>query len=126
VEGLGAHPDHAVAQPPLQRPEALPFEAIDRVAGRVSLRDHRAGEPLAPVVVVTLAARQVQLTFAAVEQLAALIQRRPQLGGAPQRYRQPPRLKGDKGTQSEEIRALPRQRLGALVLGPASVDALLQ
>src|SRR5439155_1549411 len=111
-EGLGAHPDHAAAQAPLQRAEALPFEAIDRVARRVSLRDHRAGEPFAPIVIVTLTARQVQLTFAAVEQLAALIEKRPQLGGAPQRYRQPPRLERDKGSQCEQIRALPGQRSG--------------
>src|SRR4029077_7370473 len=98
----GAHPDHAAAQAPLQRPEALPFEAVHRIAGRMALRDHRAGKALAPIVIATLAARQVQLTFAAVEQLAALIEKRPQLGGAPQRYRQPPRLKGDKGGQGEE------------------------
>src|SRR5439155_5675812 len=105
---------------------ALPFEAIDRVARRVSLRDHRTGKALAPVVVVTLAARQVQLTFAAVEQLAALIQKRPQLGILRPRDRQPTRLVSDKGSQSQEIGTLPRQRCGTLVLGAASVYPLLQ
>ena len=40
-ERLGAHAGHAAAQAPLQRAQALPFEPVDRVAGRVRLRDRR-------------------------------------------------------------------------------------
>ena len=47
--GLGAHADDAVAQPPLQRAQALPFQPVDRIAGRMRLRDRVAGELLAPV-----------------------------------------------------------------------------
>src|SRR5436305_7312588 len=71
VEGLGTHAGHAAAQTPLQRAEPLPFETIDRVPRRVSLRNYAAGEALAPVVVVALAAGQVQLTFALLEQVFA-------------------------------------------------------
>src|SRR5712675_2292123 len=48
--GLGAHPDDAVAQPSLQRSERLPFQPIERIAGRMPLRHRRSGELLAPVV----------------------------------------------------------------------------
>src|SRR5215469_2023140 len=54
---LGAHSDHAVAQAPLQRAEALPLEPVDRISRRVRLRDHRTGEAFAPIVVMALAAR---------------------------------------------------------------------
>jgi len=57
--GLGAHPDHAIAQPPLQRTQTLPFEAVDRVARRVALRDDGTGEKPSSIVVVTPAAGQV-------------------------------------------------------------------
>jgi len=55
----------------------------------VPLWDDRAAQPLAPVVVVALAAREVQLTFTAVEQLAAPIEEGLQLGIAAHRDRQP-------------------------------------
>src|SRR5258708_34778571 len=41
--GLGPHPGHAVAQPPLQRAEALPFQPVDRIAVGMALRDLGAG-----------------------------------------------------------------------------------
>ena len=62
--GLRPHSDHAVAQPPLQRAEALPFQPIERIAVRVRLRDRRGGEFLAPVVVVALRAGEVELALA--------------------------------------------------------------
>src|SRR6516164_4417739 len=75
---FGADTCHAVAQAPLLRTQGLPFETINRIAGRVAMRDHAAGEPLTPIVVVALAAREVQLTFAAMKQLIA------QVGGGSQ------------------------------------------
>ena len=54
--GLRADPDETVAQPPLQRAEALPLRTVQWITGRVRLRHDVAGEPPPPVVVVTLAA----------------------------------------------------------------------
>src|SRR5262249_11677612 len=62
-ERLGPHADDAVAQAALQRAEALPFEPVDRVAGRMRLRHDVAGKLLAPVVVVALGARHVDLAL---------------------------------------------------------------
>src|SRR4051794_34969320 len=59
--GFSPHSGEAFAQPPSYRSESLPLQAIQRVAGRVRLRDHRAGKALAPIVVMTLRAGQVQL-----------------------------------------------------------------
>src|ERR1700730_1054843 len=125
-EGLRAHAGHAAAQSALQRAEALPFEAIDRVTGRVPLRNYAAGEALAPVVVVALAARQVQLTFTLAEQFFAQIEKRAQLGACGYRDRQATRLTGDKRGQREQVLAFPSQWLGPLMLGAAAVDPLLQ
>src|SRR6516225_2931294 len=122
IEGLGAHPGHAVAQPALQRAEALPFEAVDRMTRRVRLRDHRTGEKLAPIVVMALAARQVQLTLPAVEQLAAQIEERPQLAVAPHGDREPARLTSDKSGLREEVFALPGEWCRTLMLAAAPVD----
>src|SRR5260221_11038616 len=60
-----------VAKPPLERPQALPLQAVQRVSGRVRLRDDPAGEALAPVVVVALGAGEVELALAAMEGLPA-------------------------------------------------------
>src|SRR6185369_1024913 len=61
----------AAAQAPLERPDGLPFQAVDRVARRMSLGNDAAGEALAPVVVMTLRAREVELTLAAIERCAS-------------------------------------------------------
>lgn len=42
--GLGAYPDHAVAQPALQRAETLPFQPVERIAVRMTLRNRIAGK----------------------------------------------------------------------------------
>src|SRR5438876_9138788 len=64
-----AHSKQAVAQPPLQRSERLPFEAIERISGRVALRDRGAGERLAPIVVVALRTGEIELPLALGYQL---------------------------------------------------------
>ena len=63
--GLGAHADQAVAQAALQRPQRLPFQAVERVPGGVPLRQGDAGQLPAPVVVVALGAGQIELALAA-------------------------------------------------------------
>ena len=67
---LGAHADQAVAQAALQRADRLPFQAIDRIAGGVALRDSVAGKAAAPVVVVALGAGVIDLTQAGFEQFS--------------------------------------------------------
>src|SRR5450759_164423 len=46
---LRARPDEAVAQPPIERADALPLEAVERVPGGMRLGNDVAREPLAPV-----------------------------------------------------------------------------
>jgi hypothetical protein len=75
LSGVGA--EEAVAQPPLDRSEALPFEAVDRVSGGMRLGNHAAGEVLAPVVVVAPGAGEVELALAAVEGFPACLEKRP-------------------------------------------------
>ena len=48
---LGAHADHAVAQAALERTQRLPFEAIERITGRVPLRQGDAGELLVSYII---------------------------------------------------------------------------
>ena len=62
-----AHPDHTVAKSPLQRTEALPFQSIDRIAGRMRLRNKIASEPLASIVGMALIAGEIELTLAPVK-----------------------------------------------------------
>src|SRR5262249_55617178 len=69
--GFGPQPVQAVTQPALKRAEVLPFQPIDRVSGRMRLRDDAAGKLLAPVVVVTLRAGQIELTLTTFEQSTA-------------------------------------------------------
>jgi len=92
----------------------------------VPLWDRAAGELFAPIVVVALAAREVQLAFAAVKQLAADIGEGPQPCVDRHRDRETTRLKSDEGGQRQEIGALPGQRVGLLPLGAALVDPLLE
>src|SRR3954463_9644155 len=61
--GFGANAEQAVAQSPFERAERLPFEAVHRVAGRMSLRDGAAAELPSGVVVVALRARHVELAL---------------------------------------------------------------
>ena len=61
---LGMDAREAGAQPPLERPERLPLEPVERVAGRMRLRDHAAGEMPAPILIVALRAGHVELALA--------------------------------------------------------------
>src|SRR5258706_1785154 len=77
VGHLRADPGEAVAQPPLERPQALPLQAIERVTGGVSLRNHAAREVLPPVVVVSQGAGEFELALAAMAGFPARLQERP-------------------------------------------------
>src|SRR6267154_5204869 len=77
VGHLRADPDEAVAQPPLERAQALPLQAVQRVTGGVSLRNHAAREVLPPVVVVAQGAGEVELALAALEGFPARLEKRP-------------------------------------------------
>src|SRR4029077_2566233 len=76
VVRLRANPDQTVAQPPLERAETLPFEPVDWIAGRMRLRDRVAGQTLAPGIVVTLAAGEVELALPPIERGAAVVEKR--------------------------------------------------
>src|SRR5215472_6870583 len=64
---LRAHSDKAIAQPALQRTERLPFETVKRVSGSVTLCDRGTCQFAAPVIVVTLRTRKIELTLATFE-----------------------------------------------------------
>src|SRR5947208_13959352 len=72
-----ADADETIAQPTLERAEALPLEAVERVPGRMRLRNDVARELPSPVVVVALRAREVELALAPVERRAAGGEERP-------------------------------------------------
>src|SRR4029453_14191226 len=92
---LGADPDQAVTQATLERAEALPLEPVNGVAGRMRLRDHVAGELASPLIVMTLAAGEIQLALTPVERGPAAIEERlrPGVGGDVDRHSA--RLAGD-------------------------------
>src|ERR1700761_4291806 len=51
IIGLGACADLGVAHPPRQRAERLPLQPIQRIAGRLRLRNSRSSEVLVPIIV---------------------------------------------------------------------------
>src|SRR5262249_7934962 len=61
---LGSHADDAVSQAALQRAQRLPFQAIDRIAGRMALRNGGAGELLLGIVIMAVGAAEIELTLA--------------------------------------------------------------
>src|SRR6516162_7286274 len=69
---LGPDTRDAVAQAALQRSHGLPFQPVDRVAGRERLGDGRSGEMLVPIVVVAIGAAEVELSLSLHEEVAAL------------------------------------------------------
>ena len=77
---LGANADQTVAQPPLERAQGLPFQAVDGIAGRMGLRDADTGQLLAGVVVVADGAAQVELALATRPDRGPLLAERRQSG----------------------------------------------
>jgi len=123
---FGADPDETVAQPPLERAEPLPLQPVERVPGRVRLRNEVAREPPAPVVVMTLAAGQIELPLAPVEGGATGIEERLRPLVDRDLDRQAARLARDVGGQREQLPPLPGERRRLLPVGAAEVDALLE
>ena len=126
VVRLRAHADEAVAQPALERAQALPLQPVERIAGRVRLRDDVAGELAAPVVVVALA--QARLSWPWRRSKVARPASRNGCVRAIDRDvdRQAARLARDVGGQREQLLALPGERRRLLPLDAAAVDALLE
>src|SRR5688572_21737868 len=100
---LCPHAGEAVAKAPRERAHGLPFQAVDRIAGGMRLRDRVAGELFPPVVVMALGAGEIELSLAAMEKCFASIDEgldRLNLN------RHPPRLARDVRAQREQIAAL--------------------
>src|SRR6266508_3670436 len=123
---LGANPDETVAQPPLERAEPLPLQPVERVPGRVPLRNDVAREPPSPVVVVTVAAGQIELALSPVEGGATGSEVRLRLLVDRDLDRQAARLARDVGSQREQLPAFPGERRRLLPIGSAEVDTLLE
>src|SRR6267154_6401701 len=85
-----------------------------------------AGEMLAPVVVVALPARQVELALALVERGTALVDERYKARIVVGSDRLAARLQGDIGRQRQHFLALIGERLRLLVLLAGHIDALLE
>src|SRR5260221_5574738 len=115
-----------VAKPPLERPQALPLQAVQRVSGRVRLRDDAAGEALAPVVVVALGAGEVELALAAMEGFPTGLEKRLAPRVDHDADRQAARLPADVRGEREQVLALLGERRRLLPPRPAEVDSLLQ
>src|SRR5262245_63612181 len=103
------HAADAVAQPPLQRADVLPFEAIERVAGWMRLRDRRARELLLPIVIVALRASEIELALAAIERRATRFQERPRALVDGDIDRHATRLPRHVGVEREQVLALERE-----------------
>src|SRR5260221_11039383 len=115
-----------VAKPPFERPQALPLQAVQRVSGRVRLRDDASGEALAPVVVVALGAGEVELALAAMEGFPAGLEKRlaPRVGQDADR--QAARLPGHVRRERDQLPALVGERSRLLPPGPPQADSLLE
>ncbi len=121
-----AHAEQTVAQPPLQRSERLPLEAIERISGRMALRDRRAGKLLAPIVVVALRAGEIELALALYEHRAAGFQKRPYPRVIRDVDRHAARLLPDIGCERQQLLAFEGKRGRALLLSAAHIDPLFE
>src|SRR5437870_11988090 len=94
-----------VSQPPLQRSKCLPFEPIERISGRMALRDRGAGKLLAPIVVVALRAGEIELALTLCEHDAAGFKKRPDVRVIRNVDRHAARLLSDIGCKREQLLA---------------------
>jgi hypothetical protein len=79
IVSLRANTADAAAQAPLQRAQRLPFEPVERITGRMRLRDCGARELPVPIVVMAVGAGQIELTLPLHEEIAALRNKRCKL-----------------------------------------------
>ena len=121
---MGPYTGQAVAQPALQRTQALPFQPVLRVAVGVALRNERAAQALAPALVVALRAGQVQLSQALGIKLATPFQGGLQPHIIHGRERQAARLQGNQAFEGQQFFALQFPGFGALLLHTAALNAL--
>ena len=124
--GLGTHAGHAVAQAALQRTECLPFQAVQRVAVRMTLRDRGAAQASAPARIVAVGAGQVELAHPPFEQATAAFAHRIESGVGIGPQRQAPGRMRDECRQRQALDALRRPARQPLVPGPALRDPLRQ
>ena len=124
--GFGADSDQAVAQPSLQRTQRLPFQPIDRIAGRMRLGNDDARQLLAGIVVVADGAGEIELALAAAIDLRALRAERLEARVVGRGDRQVARLVRDIGGERQQVAILGRQPVGLLMLGAAEMDAGFQ
>src|SRR5262249_61180663 len=108
-----------------ERDQRRPLEAIEWVAGRMSLGYRCTAQMLAPIVVVALCTGQVELSLLAFEDFTADIDERAGFRIVGDRDRLSLRLMRDIGRQRQQLPALERQRRDLLLLRSASIDALL-
>src|SRR5262249_27637500 len=96
------------------------------ITGRVRLRDDAAGEPLTPIIVVALRAGEVELALTPVEQRATRFDERAAALVGAGRDRHAARLFGHIGRERQQLARLPTEGQSVLMLGAATVDALLE
>src|SRR3954453_7630759 len=63
----------ASTQPTLQGAKRLPLEPVERIPGRMPLRDRRARKALVPIVVMAVGAAEIELTLALPIQLTPFV-----------------------------------------------------
>src|SRR5271170_3386077 len=63
IIGLRPDAEDATAQAPLQRAERLPFQAVQRIPGRMPLCNRRPRQSLTPIVVVAIRAGEIELAL---------------------------------------------------------------
>ena len=106
VVRLGANAREAGAQAALQRSQRLPLQPVQRIAGRMSLRDRRSRQPLVPIVVVAVAAGEIELALPQHEAIAALGDEGRELRIGAGLDRRAARLPRDEGGQRQQFAAL--------------------
>src|SRR5438270_9750085 len=106
---LGAYPRQAGAQAAFERAHRLPLHTIRRVGVGMALADGLGEQPLAPLRVVTVSARQVHLSAAQMVGDAARIEMRSRRAVDARRDRSPKRLAREVGGEREQLLGLVAQ-----------------
>src|SRR6516164_4132579 len=90
------------------------------------LRDRGPGEPLVPIVVVTIGAGEVELPLPQHEELLSLCDEWRKLRIIPHRNRHSARLSGNEGGECKKVSALIGERRRLLMPRALKVDALFE
>src|SRR3954452_1493775 len=72
---LGANPEEARADSPLQRAQLLPLQAVRGKSRAMALADRLRVEALAPVLLVTVSARKIHLAVSLLVKNAPALER---------------------------------------------------